>query len=61
MSDWEEVNAEEIKEYVERNGVTGINEFFRIQLERWRNVEVNVGITGDSGVGKSSFINVIRG
>ena len=61
MSDWEEVNAEEIKEYVERNGVTGIDEFFRIQLERWRNVEVNVGITGDSGVGKSSFINVIRG
>ena len=60
MSDWEEVNAE-IKEYVERNGVTGIDEFFKIQLERWKKVEVNVGITGQAGVGKSSFINVIRG
>ena len=61
MSDLEEVNAEEIKEYIKRNGVSGIEEFFKIQLERWKEVEVNIGITGCSGVGKSSFINAIRG
>ena len=61
MSDLEEVNAEEIKEYIKRNGVSGIEEFFKMQLERWKEVEVNIGITGCSGVGKSSFINVIRG
>ena len=61
MSDLEEVNQEEIKEYIKRNGVSGIEEFFKMQLERWKEVEVNIGITGRSGVGKSSFINAIRG
>ena len=61
MSDLEEVNAEEIKEYIKRNGVSGIEEFFKMQLERWKEVEVNIGITGCSGAGKSSFINAIRG
>ena len=61
MSDLEEVNAEEIKEYIKRNGVSGIEEFFKMQLERSKEVEVNIGITGGSGVGKSSFINAIRG
>ena len=61
MSDLEEVNAEEIKEYIKRNGVSGIEEFFKMQLERWKEVEVNIGITGCSGTGKSSFINAIRG
>ena len=61
MSDWEEVNAEKIKEYIKRNGVSGINEFFKMQLESEKKEEVNIGITGSSGVGKSSFINLIRG
>ena len=61
MSDWEKVNAEEIKEHINVNGVSGVDEFFKMQLERWKKVEVNIGITGDSGTGKSSFINVIRG
>ena len=61
MSDLEGVNAEEIKEYVARHGVTNIDKFFKMQLERWKKVEVNIGITGDSGTGKSSFINAIRG
>ena len=34
MSDWETMNAEEVKEYVNKNGVSGINEFFKNQLER---------------------------
>jgi putative protein kinase ArgK-like GTPase of G3E family len=27
---------------------------------RWKDV-INIGITGDAGAGKSTFINVIRG
>ena len=61
MSDLEEVNEEEIKESIERNGVSGIEEFFKMQLGRWKKVKVNIGITGNAGVGKSSFINAIRG
>ena len=31
------------------------------KLEPWREVEVNVAVLGTAGVGKSSFINAIRG
>ena len=31
------------------------------QEDAWKNVELNVLITGDSGAGKSSFINAVRG
>ena len=31
------------------------------KLEQWREVKVNLAILGASGVGKSSFINAIRG
>ena len=42
-----------IKEKIEISGVSNIAE--------WRDVEVNIAITGYSGSGKSSFINAFRG
>lgn len=59
-TDWEVLTQEEIKGYVEEHGLARIKEYFKTKLERWREVEVNIAITGDSGVGKSSFINAIR-
>ena len=59
--DWEIIFADEIKQHVDENGVSNIEEFFKNKLERWQEVEVNIGVTGDSGTGKSSFINSIRG
>ncbi|KAJ7387307.1 hypothetical protein OS493_004290 [Desmophyllum pertusum] len=59
--DFTGINLEEVKEYVDRNGVSNIEEFFKKTLERWQNIEMNIGITGNSGAGKSSFINAIRG
>jgi putative ribosome biogenesis GTPase RsgA len=50
-----------VPQHIEEHGVTGIEEFFKAELERWKDVEINIGVTGDSGVGKSSFINAIRG
>ena len=60
FSDWEILEIEELKKEIEESGVSNIEEFFRKRLEKWRDVEVNIAITGDSGSGKSSFINAIR-
>ncbi|KAJ7376191.1 Interferon-inducible GTPase 5-like [Desmophyllum pertusum] len=61
INDWTGIKTEEVKEYVEQNGVANIDEFFKKKLKSWQDVEVNIGITGDTGAGKSSYINAIRG
>ena len=58
--EWELLYAEEVEEYVNEHGISNIEEFFKEKLEGWQDVEVNMGVTGDSGTGKSSFINTIR-
>ena len=55
------INDEDIPKYNEEHGVSGIEKIFKAKLEDWKNVEVQIGVTGNSGVGKSSFINEIRG
>ena len=57
---WEYVCDEDVQGYVDENGVSNIEEFFKNKLEGWRDVEVNIAISGSSGAGKSSFINAIR-
>lgn len=64
LNEFELLNAEdanEVQEYIEKNGVTNLHELFKSKLDQWQEVDVNIGITGDSGAGKSSFINAIRG
>ena len=50
-----------IKKCVEKNGLSGLKGFLTGQLQEWEDVEINIGVTGDCGAGKSSFINAIRG
>ena len=57
---WEHIYYEDVQGYVDENSVSNIEEFFKIKLEGWRDVEVNIAISGSSGAGKSSFINAIR-
>jgi predicted GTPase len=54
-------DARAIDRHIKLHGVSGMGEYFKAQLEQWENVEINIGVTGDSGAGKSSFINAIRG
>ena len=58
--DWVKIEMEELQREIDESGVSNIEEFLRKRLERWREVEVNIAVTGDSGAGKSSFINAIR-
>ena len=60
LESWELNQIEELQEEVDEKGVSNVKEFFKKRLDRWREVEVNIAITGNSGVGKSSFINAIR-
>ena len=57
---WEHIYYEDVQGYVDENGVSNIEEFFKNKLEGWRDVEVNIAISGSSGAGKSSFINAVN-
>ena len=61
LSEYEHVNMEDVPEHIEKHGVSGIEKLYRNKLDDWKNVNIQIGVTGDSGVGKSSFINAIRG
>ena len=47
--------------YIKKNGVSGIEKFLKEKLKESRNFQIRFAITGDSGAGKSAFINAIRG
>ena len=59
----EEINAERVEDNVNQYGLSHIEKFFTTKLEEveLKEVEINIAVTGDSGAGKSSFINAIRG
>jgi predicted GTPase len=52
---------EDIQDIQGHIGVSEIEELFKTKLGPWEDAEINIGIIGNSGVGKSSFINAIRG
>ena len=49
------------RKHVKENGVSGIQEFLRKKLDGSKDVKIQFAITGNSGTGKSAFINAIRG
>ncbi|XP_052808550.1 T-cell-specific guanine nucleotide triphosphate-binding protein 2-like isoform X2 [Mya arenaria] len=51
----------DIKSSFESGGAKYAVEQSQLRLGRWKSAMVNIGITGNSGVGKSSFINAVRG
>ena len=61
LSEYESVQMKNVLEYIEKHGVSGIQERFKAELDDWKNAKIKIGVTGNSGVGKSSFINAIRG
>jgi len=52
--------SEELKSIFDQFGVKGLNDYAKEKLEEWKSTPVNLAVVGNSGVGKSSFINKIR-
>ena len=61
LSEYESVHMRNVSEYIEKHGVSGIEERFKAELDDWKNAEIKIGVTGNASVGKSSLINAIRG
>ncbi|XP_015768740.1 PREDICTED: interferon-inducible GTPase 1-like [Acropora digitifera] len=58
--DFEKNEMKELQREIDVKGLSITEDFLRKRLKRWREVTVNIAITGNSGSGKSSFINAIR-
>jgi predicted GTPase len=59
--EWERQYKREVENHIKQHGLQGIEKVLMAKFEEWKKVKINFGITGDSGAGKSSFINAIRG
>ncbi|XP_028397079.1 uncharacterized protein LOC114520930 [Dendronephthya gigantea] len=60
---WEQANKEDARKHIEKYGISGIENYFRDKLEseEWKDIEVNIAVTGNCCAGKSTFINKFRG
>ena len=54
------IDHEDVTKYIKENGVKDLKGFMEKKIKEWSKIPLNVGITGSSGAGKSSFINAIR-
>ncbi|KAK2826401.1 hypothetical protein Q5P01_020615 [Channa striata] len=51
----------DIKEALQNNNAAGAAAVIQNHLDKQDNIPLNIGITGESGSGKSTFVNAIRG
>jgi len=52
---------EELQKAMESGGVQECVQLMERVRDGWKSIPLNVAVIGNSGVGKSSFINAIRG
>ncbi|XP_028404265.1 interferon-inducible GTPase 1-like [Dendronephthya gigantea] len=53
-------SGNEIEKLLAKSGIMGVQHMMDERLKRWEDVKINLAILGNSGSGKSSFINAIR-
>ena len=52
--------AETLNETADKMSTENLDEIIK-ELDQWKNTSINIAIIGQSGVGKSTFINKFRG
>ncbi|KAK9519804.1 hypothetical protein VZT92_022509 [Zoarces viviparus] len=52
---------EEVKELIQTKGLAEAAAEIKTHLDKQKNIPINIGITGESGSGKSTFVNAFRG
>ena len=52
---------EEMAKYFQQHGLFNAHEFIKEKLVGCKNTKLQFAVTGDCGVGKSAFINALRG
>jgi len=52
--------VDEARRHVEQYGMVSLQTYMEKKLDEWKDVKVRMAITGQSGAGKSSFINKVR-
>lgn len=55
-----ETEVQQLKDEVDSHGVKDIDTFLMGKITEWQDAKINIALVGESGVGKSCFINSIR-
>ena len=64
MDGWDIISAEEkedLQRMVKETGVKNIPDYISRKTKQWKDVHINIAIVGETYVGKSTFINQLRG
>jgi predicted GTPase len=55
-----EREQKEARQFIEQNGITGFDNYITERVSAWKNMPLNIAVTGFTGVGKSTLINTFR-
>ncbi len=50
----------EAQKAMDNTGMLGLKQYLMEKLDAWKRVPLNIAVTGNGGVGKSTFINTVR-
>ncbi|XP_071095128.1 T-cell-specific guanine nucleotide triphosphate-binding protein 2-like [Haliotis cracherodii] len=56
-----EAEIDEIRRHVDEHGLSGLPGLVQNKMRDWQDVPLSIALVGEAAVGKSSFINSIRG